>query len=243
MGQNSLHGRVLTEYLEILPGINIYNKDTTLLGISDWDGYFKIKLPEDSDTLIIAGLGYEWSKISISEGCEDLEIILLEDGTYDFMSSNKVDRLRKKRFEKLQDLHSKAFQAKLFKTKIPCYKREFEPYKPDLDRIGRELKEFRKTNKKNFKNLNKGDIVKVPFGLDQSEKRISTYYSPCGNCTEEDYEYVIIGEITNKHRRKLTLEIKISKMQPYDSLEYEGKILNVGSKFKYEMKYFEVIID
>ena len=32
-------------------------------------------------------------------------------------------------------------------------------------------------------------------------------------------------------------------MQPYDSLEYRGNILNVGSDFKYEMKYFEVIID
>jgi hypothetical protein len=32
-------------------------------------------------------------------------------------------------------------------------------------------------------------------------------------------------------------------MQPYGSLEYGGKIINVGSDFKYEMKYFEVIID
>ncbi len=32
-------------------------------------------------------------------------------------------------------------------------------------------------------------------------------------------------------------------MQPYDSLEYSGKILSVGGDFKYEMKYFEVIID
>ena len=62
-------------------------------------------------------------------------------------------------------------------------------------------------------------------------------------CTEEDYDYVIEGEIINKDRRKLTLEIKITEMQPYDSLEYRGKILNVGSDFKYEMKYFEVIND
>ena len=244
MGQQSLSGRVITEYMEMLPGAKIFDKDTTLLGTSDWDGYFNINLPEDSDTLIITGLiGYEWSKISISQGCKELEIILFEDGTYDFMSSNKIDRLRRKRFDRLEELHLKAFQNGLFKSKIPCFGREFEPYKPDLDRIAKELKEFRKTNKNDFKDLNEGDIVKIPFGVDESEKRISTHYSPCKNCTEEDYDYVITGELIKKHRRKLTLEIKIIKMQPYDSLEYQGRSLNISSDFKYEMKYFEVIIN
>ena len=243
MGQKNLHGRVITEYLEMLPGAKIFDSDTTLLGTSDWNGYFKINLPEDSETLIIADIGMEWAKISISKGCENLEIILLMDGTYDFMSSNKIDRLRKKRFDRIPELHSKAFQNGLFKTESPCFGREFEPDKPVLDRISRELKEFRKLNKNGFKGLKKGDIVKIPFGLDKSKKRINTYYSPCKNCKEEDYDYVIIGEIINKHRKKLTLDIKITKMQPYESLEYEGKILNIGSDFKYEMKYFEVIIN
>jgi len=229
--------------MEMLPGAKIFDKDTTLLETSDWDGYFNINLLEDSDTLIIAYIGMESSKISIPKRCENLEIILLEDGTYDFMSSNKIDRLRRKRFDRLPELHSKAFQNGLFKTEAPCFKREFDPYKPDLDRIGEELKEFRRTNKNEFKGLNKGDIVKVPFGLDTSEKRIGTYYSPCKNCTEEDYDYVIIGEVLKKHRRKLTLDIKITRMQPFDSLKYRGRILNVGSNFKYEMKYFEVIIN
>jgi len=124
-----------------------------------------------------------------------------------------------------------------------CYDRDFEAYKPELDKISRELKEFDKINKNDFKDLNLGDLVKIPFGIDTSEKRISTYYSPCMDCRENDYDYVIKGEIINKNRRRLTLEIKITEMQPYDSLEYRGKFINVGSDIEYEMKYFEVIID
>ena len=111
--------------------------------------------------------------------------------------------------------------------------------------IRKELKERRKANKNDFKELNIGDIVKIPFGIDTSENenRVRTHYAPCKNCTEEDFDYLIEGEIINKYKRKLTIEIKITKMLHYNFLKYRGKILNIGSNFKYEMKYFEVIID
>lgn len=236
-------GRVISEDLEPLPGLDIRNSDSVLLGKTDMDGRFKISIPQDTDSLLFRYIGMEWTDISLKKDCDTVEVVVMYDMIYDFITSRKIDRLRKKRFDKLPNLHSDAVTNGLFENNNICYNRDFEPYKPDLDKIGRELKELSKTNKNDFRDLNIGDVVKIPFGLDASKKRISTHYSPCMNCTDKDYDYVIKGEIINKHRRKLTLEIKITEMQPYDSLEYRGKILNVGSDFKYEMRYFEVIID
>lgn len=236
-------GRVISEDLEPLPVLDIENSDNVLFGKTDMDGRFKISIPQETDSLLFRYVGMEWTDIKLKKDCDTVEVIVMYDVIYDFMTSRKIDRLRKKRFDNLPSLHSDAVKNGLFENNNICYDRVFEAHKPDLDSIGRELKKAGKTNKNDFKDLNKGDIVKIPFGLDISEKRISTHYSPCKNCTEEDYDYVIKGEIINKHRRKLTLEIKITEMQHHDSLEYRGKILNVGSNFKYEMKYFEVIIN
>jgi hypothetical protein len=242
-GQRTIDGRIIDQFLESAVGISIYDKDTTEIAQSDFNGYFQIELPKVTDKLIFAGVGYEWATITIPNECNNPEIILFLASTYDFKSPKKVDRLREKEFEKLTELHSQAFQKRLFKTEKPCVIREFEPDFPDLDKIRRQDKLAKKQIKTKFKELKIGDIVKIPFGLDSSEKMISTYYSHCEYCTEEDYDYVIEGEILNKYRRKLTLEIKIKEMEPYDSLEYGEKDLSIGRNFKYEMKYFEVIVD
>lgn len=236
-------GRVISEDLESLPMLDIRDSDSLLLGKTDMDGRFKITIPQETDSLMFRYLGMEWTDIRLKKDCDTIEVVIMHDVIYDFMTSRKIDKLRKKRFDNLPTLHSDAVKNGLFNHDLICYDRAFEAYKPDLDRIGEELKEKGKANKHDFKDLNVGDTVKIPFGLDSSKKRISTHYSPCVTCTEEDYDYVIEGEIINKHRRKLTLEIKITEMLPYDSLEYRGKILNVGNDFKYEMKYYEVIID
>jgi hypothetical protein len=236
-------GRVISEDLESLPMLDIRNSDSLLLGKTDMDGRFKIIIRQETDSLIFRYLGMEWTDIRLKKDCDTVEVVMMYDVIYDFMTSRKIDKLRKKRFDNLPTLHSYAVKNGLFNNDQICYARAFEPYKPDLDRISKELKVKRKANKHDFKDLSVGDTVKIPFGLDSSKKRISTSYSTCMNCTEVDYDYLIEGEIINKHRRKLTLEIKITKMLPYDSLEYRGKILNIGSDFKYEMKYFEVIID
>ena len=161
---------------------------------------------------------------------------------YDFVTSRKIDRLRKKRFDNLSGIHSDAVKKGLFENQTICYERFFKSDKPILDSISEVSKKKREVIKNDFTDLKTGDIVKIPFGLDSSGKRINTFYSPCLTCTEEDYDFHIEGEILNKKKRKLTLEIKITKMKQYDSLEFRGEDLNIGSSFKYEMEYFEVII-
>ena len=223
--------------------LDIRNSDSLFLGKTDMEGRFKINIPQETDSLIFRYLGMEYTDIRLKKKCDKVEIVLMYETTYDFMTSGKIDRLRKKRFDNLPNLHSDAIKKGLFESKTICYDRDYEAYKPDLDRISEELREFGKRNNNDFQNIKKGDIVKIPFSLNSSEKRISTFYSPCENCTDEDYDFVIKGEIINKRRKNLTLEIKIIEMQPFDSLKYRGKVLSVGSDFKYEMKFYEVILD
>ena len=242
-GQQKISGRVIGEDLEIGMGIKFFDKDTTEIGKTDFKGYFEIELQKNYENLFFTGLGYEWSKIKVPVNCENLEIILLYEVLYHYKSHKKIDRIRKKRFNKIPELHLKAHKKGLFQTEKPCFNQKFEPNRPDLDRIKLEQKEFRKANKKEFNKLNIGDIVKIPFGIDKSENEIRTYYSPCENCTEKDYGFVIEGKIIKKHKRKLTLDIMITKMKGYDFLKYRGKIIKKNSKLKYEMKYYEVIIE
>ena len=57
-----------------------------------------------------------------------LEVVVMIEALYDFMSLKKVDRLRMKRFKKLPELHKEAFEKGIFKTDKACYTQEFIPY-------------------------------------------------------------------------------------------------------------------
>ena len=60
---------------------------------------------------------------------------MLLAGTNDFMSSNKINRLRLKEFKQLPELYLQAYNKGLFGKSTVCYSRQFEPDKPILDSI------------------------------------------------------------------------------------------------------------
>lgn len=51
-----------------------------------------------------------WKNIELPSDCNNLGIILQLSGKYDFMSARKVDRLRKKKIDKLPALHQTPFK-------------------------------------------------------------------------------------------------------------------------------------
>jgi hypothetical protein len=57
-----------------------------------------------------------------------VEGVMMLSVHYDFITLKKVDKLRKKRFKKLQDLHKVAYEKGLFKTDRACYTQYFIPY-------------------------------------------------------------------------------------------------------------------
>ncbi len=233
-GQRTVSGRTINQFLESAIGISIFNKDTTKIGQTDLNGYFQIKLPEETDKLIFAGVGYEWATVSIPKECNNPEIILFLASTYDFISPKKVDRLRKREFEKLPELHSQAFQKGLFTTKKPCVIRKFEPVFQDLDEIRRRNKSTKKQIKTKFKELNIGDIVKVPT------QTWSAYTN------ETDYGCLITGVIVDKNKKNggHNLVLKVSKnICENEQATYNGKKVEIGDLITHNMKYFKIITE
>ena len=220
--------------METSIGITIFDKDTTEIGKSDFNGFFKIKLPKENNELIFAGVGYEWATITIPKECNEPEIILLLASTYDFMLPKKVDRLRKKEFETIQELHSKAYQKGLFKTEKPCVIRKFEPNFEDLYKIRRQMKLTKKQIKTDFKELNIGDYVKVP------SQTWSAYTDGA------DYGCLITGVIVGKNKKNdgFNLILKVSEnICENEQMTYNGKKIEIGELITHNMKYFKIITE
>ena len=233
-GQRTLSGKTIDQFLESAIGITIFDKDTTKIGQSDLNGYFQIKLPKETDTLIFAGVGYEWATISVPKVCENLELVLCMASTYDFMSPKKVDKLREKEFEKLPELHSQAFQKGLFKTKEPCGIQTFEPNFPDLEEIRRQDKLRKKEIKTKFKELNIGDTVKAP----------TQTWSAYTNGT--DFGCLITGMVIEKNKKKggYNLIIKVTdNLCVKDKATYNGNPVKIGDSITHNMKYFKIITE
>lgn len=187
-----LQGRVISNRLETLPGVRIQNGDTTIFGETDLEGRFKIKLPQKTQTILLRGVGLEPTTITLNDSCDTVEVVMILAGTYDFMSSNKIDRLRLKEFKQLPELYLQAYNKGLFTNSSVCYSRVFKPDKPILDSISKEIVKQQRQNKKTFEALKIGDKIKIPF---------STEYNSDGT-----------------HRTKLIVYSFLADKQKYDCI-------------------------
>lgn len=124
----TLKGRIIAEDLEVLPEVKITNQKNELIGVTDIEGKFEISIPNEVLILNINLVGMEPTIIELSTNCNFLEVVVMIETLYDFISLKKVDRLRMKRFKKLPEIHKEAFEKGLFKTDKACYKQEFIPY-------------------------------------------------------------------------------------------------------------------
>ncbi|MEA5260240.1 carboxypeptidase-like regulatory domain-containing protein [Arcicella aquatica] len=126
--ERMIKGRVIAENLEILPFASIMVNDTIEVGKPDVNGYFQINVPVSEQKIIFICVGFEVTHLSLDEKCNEVEVIMMDAVTYDFITLKRVDKLRKKRFNNLSKLHKEAFKKGIFKTDKACYKQEFIPY-------------------------------------------------------------------------------------------------------------------
>ncbi|TXK20943.1 hypothetical protein FVR03_23925 [Pontibacter qinzhouensis] len=248
-GQRTIKGRVIDENLDKLPASRVYNADMLQLGEIDSEGFFEVSVPTESDKLIFGFLGYEFANVSIPANCNYLEVILLYRGTYHYRSNRKVDRLRKKDFDKLPELRKKAVEKGLFKMDSPCYTREFIPDKPQLDQIGKELRAKRKVNKRYFKDLAVGDTIRIPYsvsnGSDRTGRTTLIYYSYVVDGNQ--FDCIIEGVIVDKNRGyngyNIIYKVTDTGQCKYASIIHEERDMKKGEVFRYNMKYFKVITE
>ncbi|MDH5380574.1 MAG: carboxypeptidase-like regulatory domain-containing protein [Cyclobacteriaceae bacterium] len=126
--EKTIKGRVIAEDFDTLVGVSIYVNDTIEVGLTDMEGFYQITIPTSERILIFHFLGLEAAKIELEDSCENVEVTMMYSVSYDFKQPKYVDRKREKRFKKLKEIHSQAFNKGIFKSKCPCYTRQFNSY-------------------------------------------------------------------------------------------------------------------
>jgi hypothetical protein len=246
----TITGRLVSDFLDPLPGVHIQNSEKLLLAKTDSEGRFTISVQQDTDKLIFSWLGMEVTEIKLQDKCDTVEVVMMSAGTYDFMTLRKVDRLRKKRFDELPTVHSEAVKAGLFTTNTICYEREFKPQKPPkpvLDSISKVYKSERKQIKDTFKGLTSGDTIRIPYSgswrADGTDR--TTLYNYSNYVHVEDFDCIIRAVITDKNKRKggynLVCRVIDCKDCHYINIVRNGKELKVGETIEYDMKYFKIL--
>lgn len=103
-----------------LNGAIIFGNDSMRLGTANEKGEFDLEIPANIQTLSIGWIGMYPEEFVLTDNCEFLEVILLPDVIYDFVTLKKEERLRKKDRKVLPDLYRKAFEQGIFKQEEPC---------------------------------------------------------------------------------------------------------------------------
>ena len=124
----TIKGRAITDQFETMSFVSIMINDTVEVGRTDLNSFFQIDIPVSVNKILFRSVGLEPAIIELADTCNEVEVVMMLSSTYDFKTTKKVDRLRKKRFKKLPELHKKAFEKGIFKTDNACYTQEFIPY-------------------------------------------------------------------------------------------------------------------
>jgi len=244
----TLSGRIISEDLDTLPYVEIYNSDHVFLGKADIGGRFKINISAKTRTLIFSFLGVEATTVKLNDNCDTIDVVMMWLGTYDFISPRKVDRLRLKRFQNIPNIHLQAYRKGLFLTPTACYWEDFRPDKPALDSIGVVMTRVYKQNKMDFKKLNPGDTVKIRFsGVYRYDGTDTTTLFPYAVSKNNfKYKYAVKARVISKNTRKrgynLMLKIISCELGDHPAV-YRDTIMQVGQVFNYNMKYCDVMLE
>jgi hypothetical protein len=124
----TIKGRVISEFFDTMSFVSIKINDTVEVGKTDLNGFFQIDVPVSIKKILFRDVGIEPAIIELTDNCDEVEVVMMLSGTYDFKTPKKVDKFRMKRFKKLPALHKEAFAKGIFKTDNACYTQEFIPH-------------------------------------------------------------------------------------------------------------------
>ena len=134
----TVNGLVLDEEMAPLWYVGVYINDWDKVGETDSNGKYAITIPVGVDSIIFRGVGYEPLLIRLTPECNRVEAIMIPAGTYDFMSPAKVDRQRRRYFDKTIRLYPVAVQKGLFASVPACSKVIFQPNAPRMKGMHRK---------------------------------------------------------------------------------------------------------
>jgi len=119
--ENIITGKVVDSQLNEIP-MAIILCGSKIIDTTDFNGNFKFKLTSEIKNITIRFIGFESETINIKENCNIIEVVLLESGTYDFVTLKAAERKRNRRRNKLlPKLYAEAYERKIFTNKKPCW--------------------------------------------------------------------------------------------------------------------------
>ncbi|MGY2134871.1 carboxypeptidase-like regulatory domain-containing protein [Hymenobacter sp. HD11105] len=118
----TITGKVVDE-VDLKPIVDgtIWDRDNIRLGTTDQKGQFEIELPAGTNELVVGSIGMAMMSLKVSATCSTLEVILLRDVIYDFMSLRKINRQRQRIFLDLSNRHRQAYEQGVFTAEAPCF--------------------------------------------------------------------------------------------------------------------------
>lgn len=118
----TITGKVVAEYdLTTMPEVMIRTQDTVRLGSTDKDGVFEIEFPVGSNELLLTFIGMEGTYIKVPADCNHVEVIMMDDVIYDYISIQSANRKRYRRFKDLANKHGQANEKGIFSSAFPCF--------------------------------------------------------------------------------------------------------------------------
>ena len=124
----TVKGRVISNFFDIMTIVSIRINDTVEVGTPDKNGFFQIEIPISENKISFMGPGIYPSTIGLLDSCDKIEIVIMLNGSSDFISLKRAERKRRKRFKKIPKIHKEAYKRGLFETEYPCYNRKFESF-------------------------------------------------------------------------------------------------------------------
>ena len=123
---SSITGKVIDQDLNTLLGVEIRIGDS-IIGKTDLNGEFKIELDNKYRKITFMYVGMEKTPITIGAHCSKLEVVMLYSGGDCFATPKKIEKIRKKKFKKIQSIYKKAYSEGTFELEKPCGEIEFVP--------------------------------------------------------------------------------------------------------------------
>lgn len=134
----TVNGLVLNEEMAPLWYVGVYINDWEKVGETDSNGKYAITIPVGVDSIFFRSVGYEPLLVRLRPECNRVEAIMIPAGTYDFMSPAKVDRQRRRYFDKISRLYPVAVYKGLFSSVPTCSKAIFQPDAPRKKEMHRQ---------------------------------------------------------------------------------------------------------
>ena len=114
-------GKVIGQDLSEFPGVVIMTSDLKAIDTTDFNGNFEFNYSTDIQKIKLIFPMTQEEEIEITENCNRIEIILLEEWIYDYVSLKRAERKKERdRKRTLPKLYAEAYEKGIFKDKKSC---------------------------------------------------------------------------------------------------------------------------